>query len=165
MHRVAMKGTSLRRVAAQMMGLALSGVVLGLGVNAARPKGLPLRPSAFDYQFLCGNEASLREDRLLRPDEAVALARTPDAVLLDIRPKEAYDRGHLPGARHVAYSSVLPTDQALLQELARHRLLMIVDEADMVARAKEFAEELVRAGAKDVRVVAPHGAPHKETTP
>ncbi len=106
----------------------------------------------------CGGEAGGRGAQAaaaVGPDELEALVESgADLLLLDVRTREEFDRGHLPGAR------LLPHDElaARLGELEEARDEPVVVYCERGGRASAAARVLREAGFRDVRELSGHMA-------
>jgi rhodanese-related sulfurtransferase len=138
-------------LALKALVLSVVGALLGLGVNAVRAHGLPLKARGFDYQISCEAATVASTNRTLTPPEAAKLRAEKDVALVDIRGAEAYAAGHVAGAQSLPVSSVMPTDPAKLAALSKYRVVIVYDQGEELGRAEEFAGELTTAGVKDVR--------------
>lgn len=80
--------------------------------------------------------------KALSPMRATRLQNTDDAVFIDVRPKKAYEAGHLPGAYSVPASEV---DQHLKQlEKIRGVPWILYDDGGV--QAQRVAKKLASAG-------------------
>jgi 3-mercaptopyruvate sulfurtransferase SseA len=137
-----------------------SGIILVYGqdeLQSAVHLASYLRQQGFKaVSLLEGDLAAWRAARL--PLERTALAtvsgkalvgRTREVVLLDARPREQFDAGHLPGARSMPFDGlVIPPQETLRALLDEPRRIVVYGVAGVDA---ELADpEAPAAGAKDV---------------
>lgn len=84
------------RVAARTAALLFGATALGLGANAARSDGVPL--FAWQATAVCETPAVAAE---LTPGQAQGLCADPTVLVVDVRPHESFQRGHIPNAIHL----------------------------------------------------------------
>jgi rhodanese-related sulfurtransferase len=80
--------------------------------------------------------------------EDLAAASASGAVIVDVRTTEEWDRGHVPGARHIPLDELADRWEA---ELPDDETIYVVCHTD--GRSRAAASALVRAGAEAVVVV------------
>ncbi len=68
------------------------------GVQMAPNKGVQINPATVDDE--------LSKARRITRDEAMKLVKDNKAVYVDVRSKETYDEGHLPGAINIPLSQL-----------------------------------------------------------
>jgi rhodanese-related sulfurtransferase len=111
--------------------LVLGAAVLGLGVNAARPRGVALRAVA--APTMCADEGAPPEE--LAPDAAAALCGDANAVVADARPEARFAEGHVAGAIHLPCDAAGAVAEGALARLAAARTVVVYGESTEDARA------------------------------
>lgn len=145
--------SALWRHPLQALGWALVASLIGLAVNAARPKGLPL-VAPFSYAQDCPEKLVLTSPRV-EAKLALRLSRAlPKKVLfVDARPKELFATKHHAGARSLPYSFITPfqaRDAAPLRALT-HIFVYCDSPEDRLAGLQ--AELMRKAGLSQVRTI------------
>src|SRR4051794_13099340 len=82
-------------------GLVLSTATVAAAQNAAVPKA---RVSFEDFKQLVSEVEAHRANRLVDLDTFLKMAREPGVVILDARSTFRFDRIHLRGAKHLAFT-------------------------------------------------------------
>jgi rhodanese-related sulfurtransferase len=82
----------------------------------------------------------------IRRDELVARMKSGDVVLVDVRPSEEYDAGHIPGARSIPLDEL----EDRLAELPPEREVVAYCRGPLCAYAHEAVRQL-RATGRDAR--------------
>jgi hypothetical protein len=130
--------------------------VVALAFNAIRHDGLAMVARA-PYRILvpCPETAGDVE-ALLAADPRLAEGRT---LLIDARSRAEYDRWHAPGATHVAFDYLAPTDPAVLRQIASSGSTRVVvyGDGDDPDSGEQLARELAGKGIRNVGYV-PGGA-------
>ena len=124
---------------------------LGLAVNAVRPGGLRL-VALFPYEQDCPDKVQ-PVGPTVTVGEARALVRAGRALIVDARPREDFDLGHIPGARSLPYSFVTPPNAADLAPLRSHAQLIVYCDSPGDKLAGMLAEQLRGLGLRNVRVL------------
>jgi rhodanese-related sulfurtransferase len=137
----------------RMVILFAGGAALGLATNGVRPHGIalghPVRSVAEGGACNAatgGNVISLVAAASLRGDPAVAFG--------DTRPAEEYARGHIAQAWHLPCFGGAQASAPQLTRLTGTRTLVVYGADEGQAEARLAAEELLRRGFADVRVLA-----------
>jgi len=89
--------------------------------------------------------------KTINPSELTLLINREDALVVDISSYADFEKGHIPGARHVAMSQFDPENK----DLAKARDLPIVVVCKSGQTAKGAAQRLVKAGFTRVHLL--HG--------
>jgi rhodanese-related sulfurtransferase len=146
-------------LAARTACLLGAGAALGLLVNAARPDGV--RFASFAAPNSCGSGAvaaapGVPPVEVVAPALAAGLCGDPGTLLADVRPADAFARGHATGAIHLpcaASGSVATAAAGLLT--GRHTLVVYGDGTD---DAQLVADEMRRRVSRsDLRVLVLDG--------
>ncbi|MDB4967675.1 MAG: hypothetical protein JWN44_3364 [Myxococcales bacterium] len=126
--------------------LVVSGALVGVAGNAARPHGLKV--AAFAPPTQCSGAEGHAAAEVLQPSEATTLCGQAGVVIADTRPAPAFAEGHVAGAVH------LPCDaggQAAVEALAHferaHTILVYgasTDDARAVADSLQQRHPAVR---------------------
>jgi rhodanese-related sulfurtransferase len=97
---------------------------------------------------LIGNESArfFRGYRELTPSGLTLLINRESPLVVDLSSIQDYDKGHIPGARHVAMSQFDPENK----ELAKARELAIAVYCKNGQSSSQAASRLVKAGFKHV---------------
>jgi len=143
----------LFRAAALLVG----GAGVGLGINAARPGGVPLR--GFAPPTACTAEAS-GDGRAaaavteLTPKEASQLCNAGGVVFADTRPDERFEAGHVAGAVHLPCDATELGAQAAIASLTKANAETVIVYGDSSDDGRAVAETLRRSGFHaDLRVL------------
>jgi hypothetical protein len=67
---------------------------------------LPTRDASAAMVDEHGHSTAKSDVRRIGPEEAAMLLQSGDAVLLDVRSKEAWEGGHIKGAVHIPYAEI-----------------------------------------------------------
>ncbi|KGI78992.1 rhodanese-like domain-containing protein [Oleiagrimonas soli] len=84
----------------------------------------------------------MRKYKELNPAQVTLLVNREDALVVDISPYADFEKGHVPGARHVAMSQFDPENK----DLAKAKDLPIVLVCKSGQTAGQAAQRLVKAG-------------------
>jgi hypothetical protein len=142
------------RIASRDAAIVVVGsAAVALTFNAIRDDGLALVARA-PYRILvpCPETAGDVEE-LLAADPRLGESRT---LLIDARSRAEYDRWHAPGAAHVAYDYLAPTDPALLREIASSssRRVVAYGDGEDPDSGEQLARELAGKGIRNVGYVS-----------
>jgi rhodanese-related sulfurtransferase len=133
------------------LAICLGASGLGLAVNAVRPGGLRL-VAVLPYEQDCPDKV-----QLVGPTVTVAQARAlvagGRAVLIDARPREDFDQGHIAGARSVPYSFVTPPTASDVAPLRSPAQLIVYCDSPGDKLASLLADQLRGLGLRHVRVL------------
>ncbi|NCO38058.1 MAG: hypothetical protein COZ06_18150 [Armatimonadetes bacterium CG_4_10_14_3_um_filter_66_18] len=133
--------------------LALSGSVLGLVVNAVRPHGLPLGYAALKQQG-----ALDPVKRLVGEGKGVALAtvqtamREGTAILVDARPRQDYEAGHLVGAFSIPFNDFGAPFERFRRVFPRETSLIVYCGGGTCTDSVEVLDKLLAQGYVDVKL-------------
>jgi rhodanese-related sulfurtransferase len=135
----------LKKIAAQMAAVLLFSASLAFITNAARDDRLPLiMPFPPTYQCPSYEKPGLPMDVL----EALKLFGKPGIVFIDARTREAFQEGHIEGARHIPYSFVEPLSKESLDTLRAYESVIVYCNREDSEASKLMAGELAQAGLK-----------------
>ncbi|MEX0887005.1 MAG: rhodanese-like domain-containing protein [Phycisphaeraceae bacterium] len=94
-----------------------------------------------------GRHTSDRDLVILDASEIAFLLDEPGrVVLVDVRPREQYEAGHLPGAVHMPLPAMIAEDE----QLAEARAIVVYGQGDGSRLAAAGAKKLMRLGYEDV---------------
>lgn len=82
--------------------------------------------------------------RHLGAERVAALARSSQAVIVDVREESEYRRGHIPRAKHISLSQLVHR----LRDVPRDKTVVVVCRSG--SRSTRAAELLVEAGYRNV---------------
>ncbi len=88
----------------------------------------------------------LRKYKELTPASLTLLMNRENPLLVDISPRDSYEKGHIPGARHVLMSQFDPESK----DLAKAKDLPVVVICRAGQTAQGAAQRLVKAGFQKV---------------
>jgi rhodanese-related sulfurtransferase len=86
----------------------------------------------------------------ISPQDAAAKLNSGDAVVVDVRDKEEWDEGHIPGATHMSRSMI----ELDIEEKVPDPSAMIICHCGGGGRSALAAESLQKMGYKNVRSMA-----------
>jgi rhodanese-related sulfurtransferase len=96
----------------------------------------------------CGGAAEPPAARDASQEEVLELLHAPGrALILDVRTREEFAQGHLPGATSIPHEEL----RARLPEIIEHRELPVIVHCESGRRAGIAIEELAAAGFHDLR--------------
>jgi rhodanese-related sulfurtransferase len=133
------------RIAAQIALVLLFSVGLALIMNAMREDRLPLVPP-FPPTYQC--PSSEGPGSAVDVQTALTLYRKAGTVFVDARKKDAFQTGHIQGARHVPYSFVEPVSKETLDSLRGYESIIVYCNREDSEASKLLAGELAQAGLK-----------------
>lgn len=119
--------------------IVVTGALVGVAVNAARPGGLAI--ASFAPPMQCSGEAHPPPSEM-SPAEASGLCGQPDVVIADARPAGAFAEGHVAGAVHLPCDAGGQTAVEALAHFDRARTIVVYGAA--TADAQPVAESLQR---------------------
>lgn len=82
--------------------------------------------------------------RHLSPERVESLARSGQAIIVDVRESSEYRSGHIPRAKHIALSQLLHR----LREVPKDKMVVVVCRSG--SRSSRAAELLMAAGFRNV---------------
>jgi rhodanese-related sulfurtransferase len=88
----------------------------------------------------------LRKYKELTPASLTLLMNRENPLLVDISPRDSYEKGHIPGAKHVLMSQFDPENK----DLAKAKSLPVVVICRSGQTAQGAAQRLVKAGFEKV---------------
>jgi phage shock protein E len=86
----------------------------------------------------------------ISPAEAAAKANSGEAVIVDVREKDEWDEGHVPGAIHVSRGTI----ELDIEEKFADKNALIICHCGGGGRSALVAESLQKMGYKNVRSMA-----------
>ena len=98
--------------------LALTVLTAGLAQAQYKPAPPAVNPNGGPVQLIPGDgqqqaklvpqaETSLDSARRIERDEAIKMVQEHKAVYIDVRPKDAYDAAHIPGAINIPLTELM----------------------------------------------------------
>jgi rhodanese-related sulfurtransferase len=135
------------KIATQIGALLILSASLAFISNAARETRLPLI-MPFPPAYQCAS--------LEKPGVAMDLHRAlnfygkPGTAFIDARKRNAFQQGHIEGARPIPYSFVEPLSQEIVDGLKDYTHIIIYDNGKDSETSKLMAGELAQAGVKGV---------------
>jgi rhodanese-related sulfurtransferase len=156
---------AMMALVARAAGLLAAGVVLGLVVNAAHPRGVrfgSFAPPVACTQGEAGAVAGAAGRSAPRPAEApppvevltlaqvASLCGDPRALVADARPADRFAEGHVSGAIHLPCASSRSTASAAVDLLAGRDTLVVYGDAtdDAMPVAEEMRRRAARPGVR-----------------
>jgi len=137
----------LNRIAAQIALVLVFSASLALIINAARDDRLPLvAPFPPTYQCPSSENPGLPMD----PHTALNLYGKAGIVFVDARKSDAFQAGHIEGARHIPYSFVESLSKEILNSLSGSKSIIVYCNREDSEASKLLAGELAQAGLKGV---------------
>jgi rhodanese-related sulfurtransferase len=139
-----MKGFS--KIAIQVAAVLVLSASVGFITNAVRDDRLPLiMPFPPTYQCPSFEQPGLPLD----VKEAMKLFGKPGTVFVDARKRDAFEEGHIEGARHIPYSFVEPLSKETLDALRDYKSIIVYCNREDSEASKLMAGELAQAGLKE----------------
>lgn len=140
-------GASLRRASV----LVLGGAVVGLGVNVARPSGVPFR--GFEVPAVCSAAAEPVAPVVeMEPREASSLCGRACVIFADTRPEARFTEGHVADAVHLPCDATAQGADVAMRRLDHKQTIIVYGDSSDDGRA--VAETLRRFGLQgDLRVL------------
>src|SRR5436190_3002798 len=86
----------------------------------------------------------------ISPHDAAAKSNSGDAIVVDVRDKEEWDEGHIPGATHMSRGTI----ELDIEERVPDQNAMIICHCGGGGRSALAAETLQKMGYKNVRSMA-----------
>ncbi len=90
----------------------------------ARPTTQPASPVQIQSSLQPAAEPPIESARRIPRDEAIKLVKEKKAVFVDVRSKESYDAGHIPGAYSVPLSEIESNVSVALSKLPPKRFIV-----------------------------------------
>lgn len=135
---------------ARALALVLSGALLGLAVNSARPGGI--RFASFETPAMCDQAEAKGAPLELDPAEASSLCGRPDVVVADTRAAERFAEGHVAGAIHLPCDAEGQVASDALSHLeGAHTILVYGDDTASALPVAASLRRRIHHG--DVRVL------------
>jgi len=103
-----------------------------------------------------GCQTALSDETVIRIDSSAISARMNDpneaqrTLLIDVRPAEAYQREHVPGAVNIRLAELVRGEHRVT--LANYKPLIVYGQNPASASAMAMAKTLISRGHKDVRL-------------
>jgi rhodanese-related sulfurtransferase len=137
----------LTKIATQVAALLVLSVSLAFITNAARDDRLPLI-----MPFPPTNQCPSSEKPGIPVDVrgALKLFGKPGTVFVDARKRDAFQQGHIQGARNIPYSFVEPLSKETLDALRDYKSVIVYCNSKDSEASKLMAGELAQAGIKTV---------------
>ncbi len=137
--------TESKRIAAQIAAVLVFSASLAFITNAARDDRLPLV-----MPFPPTNQCPSSEKPGIPVDvrEALKLFGKPGTVFVDARKRNAFQQGHIEGARSIPYSFVEPLSKETLDALRDYKSVIVYCNSKDSEAGKLMAGELAQAGIK-----------------
>lgn len=133
------------------LAICLGSSALGLAVNAIRSRGLHL-VAAFPYENECPDQIKTSSS-MISAFHALRIGQSRSVLFLDARPKEDFDKDHIPKARSMPYSFVTPVSAAEIEELKKYLFLIAYCDSPENRLASLLANQIRERGIKGVRVL------------
>jgi len=137
----------LRKIAAQAAALVVFSASVAFVTNAVRDDRLPL-VMPFPPSFQC--PSSEKPGEPVSVEEALGFFGKPGILFVDARGTDAFQQGHIGGARHIPYSYVEPLSKETLDSLKRYTSIIVYCNREDLEASKLMAGELSQAGIKGV---------------
>lgn len=137
----------LKKIAAQAAALVIFSASVAFVTNAVRDDRLPL-VMPFPPSFQC--PSSERPGDPASVEQALALFGKPGTVFVDARRTEAFQQGHIEGARHIPYSFVQPLSQETLDSLKGYASIIVYCNREDSEASKLMAGEIAQTGINSV---------------
>lgn len=139
---------------ARTLLLLVIGAAVGLGANAARRDGVPLR--SYSPPASCEGPKHGPVVEVLPPDRAVRLCGDTGVLVADARPPQRFAEGHVADAVHLPCAAPNAEASSVVSALAHKHTLIVY--GDTTEEARPVAEDLRRrSGRSDLRVVVLDG--------
>lgn len=142
-----MRMNELKKTAAQIAAVLLFSASLAFVTNAMRDDRLPLvMPFPPTYQCASSEKPGLPLDL----QTALTLYGKAGTVFVDARKSDAFQKGHIEGARHLPYSFVEPLSKKTLESLRDSKSVVVYCNREDSEASKLLAGELAQAGINGV---------------
>ena len=135
------------KIIAQIVGVFVFSTALALLVNGVRKDGLAL-VMPFPPEYRCPSQ--MTEGRSTPAKEALRQHGHEEAVFVDARSKDSYDKAHIKGAINLSYSFLDAVPQEAVDQLRKYRMIIVYCNTEAEERSKLMAGELSEAGLKEV---------------
>ena len=135
----------------QSLSLLLVATAVGLGVNALRPDRLPLVADwslTAQLSSVPGGEASV-----ITLEEAQMLYFGQQAVFLDARTAEAFQAGHIEGARNLAWEAFDELYPEVMANISTDAVIITYCDGETCSLSKDLALALIAKGFQQARVL------------
>lgn len=133
----------MSKIATQIAVLLVFSASVAFVANAVRDDRLPL-VMPFPPTFQC--PSSEKSGDPLSLEQALALFGKPGTLFVDVRRKEAFQQGHIEGARHIPYSFVEPLSKEIVESLKGYSSIIVYCNGEEAEVSKLMTGELVQAG-------------------
>ena len=137
----------LTKIAIQIAALLVFSASVALITNATRDDRLPL-VMPFPPAYQC--PSSEKPGAPITVPEALAFFGKPGTAFVDARKRDAFQQGHIEGARHIPYSFVEPLSKETLDALRDYKSVIVYCNREDSEASKLMAGELSQAGIKGV---------------
>jgi rhodanese-related sulfurtransferase len=137
----------LTKIAIQIAALLVFSASVALITNATRDDRLPL-VMPFPPAYQC--PSSEKPGAPITVPEALAFFGKLGTAFVDARKRDAFQQGHIEGARHIPYSFVEPLSKETLDALREYKSVIVYCNREDSEASKLMAGELSQAGIKGV---------------
>ena len=137
----------LTKIAIQIAALLVFSASVALITNATRDDRLPL-VMPFPPAYQC--PSSEKPGAPITVPEALAFFGKLGTAFVDARKRDAFQQGHIEGARHIHYSFVEPLSKETLDALRGYKSIIVYCNREDSEASKLMAGELSQAGIKGV---------------
>lgn len=126
--------------------------VLAFTVNLVRPDGIPLVGDwSHEGRVVAGGLGD--EGLIVSLDEASALHSAGLTVFLDARPLEAFESGHIAGARSLPWQDFDSRFSEVMADIPPDASIITYCDGEACSLSKDLARELANMGYTQVRVL------------
>lgn len=141
----------IRKTLLQAAVLSLLAISLGLGANHLRSDGIPL---IADWSPGARLKTATGDSRLIPPNEAASFHNTREAVFIDARSPEAFERGHIPEALNIPWMEVGQYIDPFLNDYPSPDTIIITYcESETCSMSEDLAIMLLELGYPNVKVL------------
>jgi rhodanese-related sulfurtransferase len=138
---------SARNLILKIGGVIAFSTILALMVNGIRGEGLPL-VMPFTPEYQCPSR--MPEGLAIRMEEALGLYGRGQALFVDARSRDSFDKNHITGAVSLPYSFLAPVPADAVAGLKQGRSVIVYCNGKGAERSRLMAGELSDAGLKGV---------------
>jgi rhodanese-related sulfurtransferase len=150
-HRILSLGPQWYQAIWQSTSLLLFAALIGLCVNALRPDRLPLVADwSMEAQVSSG---PCRDSLLITLEEAEILYFDQQAIFLDARSEEAFDSGHIAGAKNLPWEEFERFYPEVMSDIPHNWVIITYCDGETCSLSKELAFALLAQGYDQVRVL------------
>lgn len=139
--------SELKKIVAQIALVLILSAGVAFFTNAARDDRLPwVMPFPPTYQCPSSEKPGLPMDL----QTALSLYGKAGTVFVDARKSDAFQAGHIQGARHIPYSFVEPMSKQILDSLRDFKSIIVYCNTKDSEASKLLAGEFAQAGISGV---------------